>query len=56
MERLSMLEITWKPESAVCVVMASGGYPGNYEKGREITGLDKAAGKEGVMVFHSGTA
>jgi phosphoribosylamine--glycine ligase len=55
-ERLSALKITWKPESAVCIVIASGGYPGNYEKGREITGLDKAAGKEGVMVFHSGTA
>jgi phosphoribosylamine--glycine ligase len=55
-ERLSTLEIKWKPESAVCVVMASGGYPGSYEKGREITGLDKAAAKEGVLVFHSGTA
>jgi phosphoribosylamine---glycine ligase len=55
-ERLSTLEIKWKPESAVCIVMASGGYPGKYEKGREITGLDKAAAKEGVMVFHSGTA
>ncbi len=53
--RLSTLEITWKPESAVCVVMASGGYPGNYAKGREIIGLDKAAGLKDVMVFHSGT-
>ncbi len=55
-ERLSTLKITWKPGSAVCIVMASGGYPGSYEKGREITGLDKAAEKEGVLVFHSGTA
>jgi len=55
-ERLSALTITWKPESAVCIVIASGGYPGKYEKGREITGLDKAAGIEDVMVFHSGTA
>ncbi|MCK9419203.1 MAG: phosphoribosylamine--glycine ligase [Nitrospirae bacterium] len=54
--RLSSLEIKWKPESAVCIVMASGGYPGKYEKGRVITGLDKASGIEGVMVFHSGTA
>jgi phosphoribosylamine--glycine ligase len=53
--RLSTLEIKWKPGSAVCIVMASGGYPGKYEKGRVITGLDKAAAK-GVMVFHSGTA
>jgi phosphoribosylamine--glycine ligase len=55
-ERLSTLTITWKPESAVCIVIASGGYPGNYEKGREISGLDKAAAIEDVMVFHSGTA
>jgi phosphoribosylamine---glycine ligase len=55
-ERLSTLTITWKPESAVCIVIASGGYPGKYEKGREITGLDKAGGIEDVMVFHSGTA
>jgi len=55
-ERLSTLEIKWKPESAVCIVMASGGYPGDYEKGREITGLEKAAGLKGVLVFHSGTA
>jgi phosphoribosylamine---glycine ligase len=55
-ERLSTLTIKWKPESAVCIVVASGGYPGNYEKGREISGLDKAAAIEDVMVFHSGTA
>ena len=54
--RLSTLEIKWKPESAVCIVMASGGYPGKYEKGREITGLEKAAGLKDVLVFHSGTA
>jgi phosphoribosylamine--glycine ligase len=55
-ERLSALTVRWKPESAVCIVMASGGYPGNYEKGREISGLDKAAAIKDVMVFHSGTA
>jgi len=54
--RLSTLEIKWKPEAAVCIVMASGGYPGNYEKGKKITGLDTAAGLKGVLVFHSGTA
>jgi phosphoribosylamine---glycine ligase len=53
---LSRVEINWKPDSAVCVVMASGGYPGDYEKGKEITGLDKAAGHDNAMVFHSGTS
>jgi phosphoribosylamine--glycine ligase len=54
--RLSKMEIRWKPDSAVCVVMASAGYPGSYEKGVEITGIEKAAALPGVMVFHSGTA
>jgi phosphoribosylamine--glycine ligase len=54
--KLSTIEINWKPDSAVCVVMASGGYPGQYEKGREISGLDKAGTHKNVMVFHSGTA
>ena len=54
--RLSAQEIAWKPEPAVCVVMASGGYPGSYAKGKEIKGLDQAAGHKGVMVFHSGTS
>ena len=54
--KLSKMDIKWKPESAVCVVMASGGYPGNYAKGREITGLEKAAGHKNVLVFHSGTS
>lgn len=54
--RLAQIPISWKPGAAVCVVMASGGYPGAYEKGKEISGLDKAAGLENVMVFHSGTA
>jgi phosphoribosylamine--glycine ligase len=53
---LSKVEIAWKPDAAVCVVMASGGYPGEYEKGREITGLGKAGAHKCVMVFHSGTA
>jgi phosphoribosylamine--glycine ligase len=39
----------------VCVVLASGGYPGSYEVGRRITGLEGAAQVEGVQVFHAGT-
>jgi phosphoribosylamine--glycine ligase len=53
---LAKIPLVWKPDSAVCVVLASGGYPGSYDKGREISGLDKAAGRKNVIVFHSGTS
>jgi phosphoribosylamine--glycine ligase len=46
--------ISWKNEPSVCVVMAAGGYPGDYKKGDEISGLDAAA--EHAVVFHAGTA
>ncbi len=52
---LDQMEIRWSKESTVCVVMASGGYPGSYVKGKEITGLD-AAKAAGNLVFHAGTA
>ena len=45
----------WSPSPSICVVMASEGYPGPYENGRIITGLDRAAEVEGVKVFHAGT-
>lgn len=48
-------ELDWDSRSCVCVVCASGGYPGNYEKGKEITGIDQADKIEGVKVFHAGT-
>ena len=44
------------PRPSVCVVMASGGYPGSYEKGKIISGLDVAENMENVMVFHAGTS
>ncbi len=52
---LDKVELKWKPEASVCVVMASGGYPGNYAKGKSICGLDEAAKLPGVKVFHAGT-
>lgn len=52
--RLDSMEIKWKNQSSVCVVLASGGYPGSYEKGKVIKGLDQVP--EDVMVFHAGTA
>ncbi|MDZ4850445.1 MAG: phosphoribosylamine--glycine ligase [Pirellulaceae bacterium] len=45
----------WDPRPAICVVVASQGYPGHYEKGCEITGLDAANAVENVKVFHAGT-
>ena len=51
---LDKTPIEWSDGAAVCVVMASGGYPGSYEKGKEITGLD-AAKADGDIVFHAGT-
>ena len=54
--RLSELPpLQWDERPSVCVVMASEGYPGDYEKGRVITGLDAADQVEGVKVFHAGT-
>jgi len=50
------LELRWRPEVAVCVVMASAGYPADYAKGKPITGLDEAARLPDVKVFHAGTA
>jgi phosphoribosylamine--glycine ligase len=54
--KLSSLKVEWDPRSTVCVVMASGGYPGNYEKGKVISGLEEAAKIPGAFVFHAGTA
>jgi phosphoribosylamine--glycine ligase len=47
--------LEWRDEAALTVVMASNGYPGSYEKGHVITGLEEAAALPGVMVFHAGT-
>jgi phosphoribosylamine--glycine ligase len=52
--RLSEIELKWGSGAAVCVVMASGGYPGSYEKGKPISGLDSLE-DDSVVVFHAGT-
>ncbi len=54
--RLNPAALRWRPEACVCVVMAAGGYPGPYRKGDPITGLEEAASRPGVTVFHAGTA
>lgn len=54
--RLDQIEIQWDRRSAVCVVMASQGYPRDYERGKQIAGLEKASTLESVHVFHAGTA
>lgn len=54
--RLGEIDIAWSDEAAVCVVLASGGYPGSYPKGLPISGLDQASAEAGALVFHAGTA
>jgi len=53
--KLHQAQLEWDTRAAVCVVMASGGYPGAYEKGKPIAGLARAAALTDVMVFHAGT-
>ncbi len=54
--RLAETELRWKPGASACVIACSGGYPGSYETGKPILGLEAAAQVDGVVVFHSGTA
>lgn len=53
--KLKDVPLEWEKKSCVCVVVASGGYPGSYQKGKEISGLDRVGEKNGVYVFHAGT-
>jgi phosphoribosylamine--glycine ligase len=48
--------LRWSPEPSVCIVLASGGYPGTFTSGRPIFGIDEAEKVSGVKVFHAGTA
>jgi phosphoribosylamine--glycine ligase len=53
--RLDEIKIMWDKRSCICVVIASGGYPGSYEKDKEIAGLVQAAKQKDVFVYHAGT-
>lgn len=53
--KLSSFPLRWSDDAAVCVVIASGGYPGSYESGKEITGIEMAEEEKGTVVFHAGT-
>ncbi len=55
-ERLADINIEWDDNAAVCVVAASGGYPGKYPTGLEINGLDAAQADGNTIVFHAGTS
>jgi phosphoribosylamine--glycine ligase len=52
--KLADQEITWTDDAAVCVVLASGGYPGKFEKGKIISGIDAADARPNTTVFHAG--
>lgn len=54
-ECLDKIEIKWKKQYSVCVVLASGGYPEKYEKGKTIVGLEELQKRQNLMVFHAGT-
>jgi phosphoribosylamine--glycine ligase len=53
--RLDEVKLEWDDRFCVCVVLASGGYPGSYQKGKEIIGLDKLERLKDIFVFHAGT-
>src|SRR5579871_4789289 len=54
--RISEGDFKWSRDASVCVVMASGGYPGTFEQGKRIDGIEEADTLEGVKVFHAGTS
>jgi phosphoribosylamine--glycine ligase len=54
--KLKDIKLSWKGDASVCVVLASKGYPGSYEKGKIIRGLDSLKNRNNLMVFHAGTS
>jgi len=55
-EKLRGVDLKWKDDATICVVASSRGYPGKYEKGKVISGLDRLRTREDIMVFHAGTS
>lgn len=53
--KLAEIKIEWSKKSACCIVLASGGYPGNYQKGLPITGIEEAEKMDDIIIFHAGT-
>jgi len=53
--RVSDGDFRWSPDASVCVVMSSEGYPGTFEAGKRISGLEQAEKMEGIKIFHAGT-
>ena len=53
--KLGELKLDWSEGASVCIVLASQGYPGKYEKGKQISGLEKFTHDEGICIFHAGT-
>ena len=53
--KLDTVDLEWHPQASVCIVITSGGYPGSYIKGKEITGLDLLKNQKDIHVFHAGT-
>ena len=54
-EKLLEKEVKWSEKSAGCVILTSGGYPGKYETGKLISGLEEVENLENIVVFHAGT-
>jgi phosphoribosylamine--glycine ligase len=54
-KNLNEVDLSWNPNAAVCVIMASQGYPGSYEKGKMISGLEQFDKSDDVIIFHAGT-